>query len=72
MKVEFTGRHDEAVITYVKRRWFRPDKNVSWRGSCTVWHNAETGKRAPTYTEGWLCDIWTKARWDRKQKENHK
>jgi hypothetical protein len=35
--------------------WRRP---VVFRGSCTVWHELETGRRAPTHTELQLCDIW--------------
>lgn len=32
-------------------------------GSCTVWHEFPSGRRADTETEALLCDIWTHARW---------
>lgn len=69
MSIEFTGDYDEAIISVIEERWFGPLRKVRWRGSCTVWHNAETGKRAPTNIESRLCDIWTKARWERKSKD---
>ncbi len=57
-------RHDEAIVTLTLRRG-SVSSPVSFRGSCTVWNDAETGEGAPT----WLClrlhDIWRKARWDR-------
>ena len=49
-------KYDNAIITTTKRRY---------RGSCTVWHDADTGRRQDTFTESWLADLWTKARWDR-------
>lgn len=63
MRIEFKSDHEEAIITLIERRWFKPLRKVKWRGSCTVWHNAETGSRASTHIETRLYDIWTKARW---------
>lgn len=62
-------KHDEAEITVSWRRWFGllPPEVVTYRGSATVWHDAKTGKRQPTHIELRLCDMWTKAKWDREQ-----
>lgn len=49
--------------------WLDPYKAIihtnktSYRGGCTVWHNAHTGRRIGTFGEGWLCDIWTREKW---------
>jgi hypothetical protein len=40
-----------------------------YRGSGTVWHDAETGKRQGVFTEGMLCDIWTKEMWKKEDAE---
>ena len=34
-----------------------------YRGDCTVWHDAETGKRQPTSIEAQLADVWQKWEW---------
>lgn len=43
--------------------WFTPPKSWTrtWRGSSTVWHDAETGERC-SY-ERPLSDAWTVACW---------
>ena len=57
---------DEAIITISVAGFFlglpRPKR---YRGSCTVWHDAETGARAGSGREARLADIWTKAKWER-------
>ncbi len=41
-------------IRRLNRKW----KQRSVFGSCTVWHDAETGERQPTYIERALADRW--------------
>lgn len=36
---------------------------IKYRGSGTVWHNAETGQRTSTPMESVLSDIYTKHKW---------
>ena len=46
---------------------------VRYRGSSTVWHNADTGRRASTSMEYFLSEVFVKQRWseqDAKKKEN--
>lgn len=65
--VEWIG--SDAIITIHWSTWFgfgKP-KVKRYRGSSTVWHDAETGKRQPTHIEGYLSDIWTKATWERRK-----
>lgn len=55
---------DEAIITTTV--WgLLGRRSVRFRGSCTVWHDAETGRRASTLMEARLSDAWTKALWER-------
>ena len=35
-----------------------------YRGNGTVWHRYPSGARAGTFTEGWLCDVWQRVRWE--------
>ncbi len=35
-----------------------------FRGSCTVWHDAKTGKRASTSEEYQLAEIAAKVQWE--------
>ncbi len=66
-EIIFTGKHDEAIITLHMSNWFFGRKKpVRFRGSCTVWHEADTGKRVSSSLESRLCNIWTKATWDQK------
>lgn len=37
--------------------------NRQFRGDCTVWHHYPSGKRAGTWLEGELADIWTRHKW---------
>ena len=30
-----------------------------YHGSGTVWHQMPSFKRCTTFTESWLCDLWT-------------
>lgn len=46
---------------------------VRYRGSSTVWHNADTGRRVSTSMEYFLSEVFVKQRWneqDAKRKEN--
>lgn len=48
-------------------------KTVRYRGSSSVWHNADTGQRASTSMEYFLSEVFVKQRWseqDAKRKEN--
>jgi len=67
---EFTGDFDEALITLNHRSWFGfgPITHGVYRGTCTVWRDAKTGKRCSTLLEARLSDIWTKARWKEADK----
>lgn len=66
-EIVFTGKHDEAIITLYMSNWFFGRKKpVRFRGSCTVWHDADTGKSIGGAIQWRLLDIWTKATWDRK------
>ena len=38
-------------------------QGVNYRGTCTVWHNADSGRRCTTSMESRFCDIWTKEQW---------
>jgi hypothetical protein len=54
------------IRTVRKKYWlFGPlvSEDVAYRGDCTVWHNADTGHRASTMMESWLCDRWTQFNW---------
>lgn len=42
---------------------------LRYRGSCTVWHEYPGGERAPTYLEAWLCDRWTRLKWQKERKD---
>ena len=48
---------DEMVIelsqSFLVYRWSR-----RYHGSCTVWHDVDTGRRAGTMTERCLADAW--------------
>ena len=60
-----------ANETFVSIEWLDHDAIITttcneYRGSCTVWHDALTGKRAGTFKESWLCDIWTLEKWRRE------
>jgi hypothetical protein len=50
--------------------WFtKPETFVrTYRGDCTVWHDAHSGKRANC--EHFLADVWTKANWEEKDAKN--
>ncbi len=67
--VEWTGCYSEAIITVQSRAWFGLGRVIvrRYRGAVTVWHDADTGRRADSGTEAWLCDVWIKARWERKE-----
>jgi hypothetical protein len=68
IEVEQKGRDAIITVKRTRRRFFLFGPMVltvrRYRGSCTVWHDAETGRRMPTHTELWLSDIWTKWRWN--------
>jgi len=36
-----------------------PQYSKKWTGSCTVWHDKFSGRRAGTSTESWLHKIWS-------------
>lgn len=56
----------ETIITIAEKPWPWSKRELRrYRGSGTVWHDAETGKRQPTHKEAWLSEIWTKAKWER-------
>ena len=68
MKVQFIDDDlDEAIITVRWGRrflfWKLEPEVKQYRGSSTIWRDAQTGKRQNTATEAQLCDAWTKARW---------
>ena len=57
----------DAVITIMQSAsLFGRKVPTSYRGSCTVWHNALTGVRASSSLESRLADIWQKAKWDKE------
>jgi hypothetical protein len=59
---------DDISIKLVCGIWpFRKIK--TFRGSCTVWHNAETGERPGTETESQLSEIWWKRTREQKCQE---
>ena len=43
--------------------WFVPETVRRYRGSGTVWYDADTGRRQNTGMESFLCDVWTKHKW---------
>lgn len=67
----------EAIITLYRPEhttWFawwktvHPESTIRYRGDCTVWHDADTGERASSAIESELADVWTKAKWERKDR----
>lgn len=62
-----------VFIRWIERNIGRPDalisyKGVEWRGSCTVFHNSETGKRASTDTEWVLSQVCNTEKWKLEDK----
>lgn len=70
IKVEWLG-NKEAIITvrFPERRkfwfWRHPARTIAFRGSSTIWHYAETGRRAPGWVERRLSEMWTYSQWVR-------
>ena len=68
----------EWIITVIttKRSWFGLGMEYTtikrYRGSSTVWRDADTGQRQGVFTESRLADICAKARWDEEAKEREK
>lgn len=64
--IEWVG--SDAIITIHHSTWFgfgKP-KVMRYRGSGTVWRNAETGERCGTFFEGYLSDVWANGKWNKK------
>jgi len=56
--------------TWVLRLFGAKPKVSKWRGSCTVWHRVPDAKRAPTWLELRLSDVWTRQQWDYPEQED--
>lgn len=72
-KIVSTIKVDDLLGEYIITLENSEGKNIRYRGSCTVWHNADTGQRATTSMEYMLSNIYMKQRWneqDAKRKEN--
>jgi hypothetical protein len=61
--LQWTGKGDEAIIKMTYGY-----KNLTYRGTCTVWNRVPDGDRAASWLERWLCDRWMAARWDLQSK----
>lgn len=62
-KIIFLWKHPGMIA-----RWFGAKPEIlRFRGRVTVWHDAETGKRAGTMMESLLSDFDTKDDWERGQ-----
>ena len=65
----------EAIITVEKTRksflFFGKEmtQRIRYRGSCTVWHELPDCERPGTSMEFWLCSIWNKHMYDKKDRE---
>jgi hypothetical protein len=44
----------------------KPPRKISYVGSCTVWHEFPSGKRAGTLTESWLSDFEMRLEFENK------
>lgn len=68
-----SSRDTFITITTTRHKYwlFGPQvsSTVTYRGDCTVWHNAETGMRASTTRECYLCDLWKQLEWQREAVE---
>lgn len=53
---EFIDGPDGDVLIHTNK--------ARWRGACTVYHNADTGRRAGTDREVWLSSVWRQMRCD--------
>lgn len=62
--IESMGR--DTIIIVTEKTWFGFGKEVTrqYRGSGTVWRDAQTGQRCSTWAESILADVWTKHRWE--------
>lgn len=68
MQIEVKWQGNEVIVTCteVKRKWLiGPSYTIvrKFRGSGTVWHDAESGIRQNTFTEKKLNEIYKKAKW---------
>ena len=61
----------DYILTIQYDRWLRKPLIIKYRGSSTVWRNADTGNRASTWVESALSDYHAKIKWD-IQKDNAK
>lgn len=61
----------DLVLRLEKRWWWFGTRTevVEYRGECTVWHDANTGRRASSSMEWMLCNIWTRIKWEKKDSE---
>ena len=53
----------DAIITTNKRKY---------RGSSSVWHSYPDGKRANTFKESWLLDLFQREQWRLKDESRSK
>lgn len=64
MPLGLTGE-TSLIVGITSGVWpFRRRRVERYRGRCTVWHDAHTAKRAPTWLEAKLCDFWTLSEWE--------
>ena len=68
LSVESRSDQYDILVT-VETGWWFWARQRTFRGSGTVWHDAETGKRANTDIEAALSDVATKHRWDQEDKK---
>jgi hypothetical protein len=62
------GSYDDFIIVVRDFPWWNPIAKLlrcpqegtmtRYAGSCTVWHDADTGRRADLDTEFWLSNVW--------------
>lgn len=68
---ERDGHYDKIEIEY-KQTWFRKlfklPQTVTYYGSCTVWHNEATGKRASLDKEEYLANVWSKFMYEKAKR----
>lgn len=62
-KIVSISKVDDVLCEYVITLQNKRSKIVKFRGSCTVWHNVDTGQRAGTVFEYMLSNIYTQQRW---------
>lgn len=68
IKAEAFGKFDCKITTEKKFLWFPPE-TVEYVGNCTAWHRYPDAKRMDTDHEMWLCRMWTRWKWQQKDRE---